>query len=210
MENFVIALTRTCGSGGTTVGKMLAEHYGISLYGRELLRIASADSGINEALFVKADEDMKQSLLFRVSKKVYCNNIIPPEGDASSFVSHDNLFNYQAKALKELAQKESYIVIGRAADFILRDHPNMVSVLLYGSPEFCLEHEIKQFGLGCSAAKKHIKNMNRYRADYYHYYTGKEWLDPLNYDLCINTGRLGFQKSAELIQNYLEKRMTKK
>lgn len=207
MENFVIAITRTCGSGGTTIGKMLAEHYGIQLYGRELLRMASADSGINEALFVQADENMKKSLLFRVTTKVYADNIIPPEGDASDFISHDNLFNYQAKALKELAASESYIVIGRAADFVLRDNPNMISVLLYGSPEFCLKHEVEKFGLEPEHAKKHIKKMNRYRAEYYHYYTGRDWLCPTNYDLCINTGRLGFENAASLIQDYIKKRI---
>lgn len=207
MENFVIAITRTCGSGGTTVGKMLAEHYGISLYGRELLRMASADSGINEALFVKADENMKKSLLFRVTKKVYADNIIPPEGDASDFISHDNLFNYQAKALKELAASESYVVIGRAADFVLRDNPNMISVFLYGTPEFCLKHEVAKFGLEPEHAKKHIKKMNRYRAEYYHYYTGRDWLDPGNYDLCINTGRFGFENTAALVQGYIAKRL---
>lgn len=207
MENFVIAITRTCGSGGTTVGKMLAAHYNIQLYGRELHRLASTDSGINESLFVMADENIKQSLLFRVSKKVYADNVIPPEGDASDFISHDNLFNYQAKALKELAKKESYIVIGRAADFVLRDNPNVVSVLLYGSSEFCLCHEVEKFGLEAEHAKKHIKKMNRYRADYYRHYTGRDWLDPRNYDLCINTGRLGFEKTADLIKDYLEKRL---
>lgn len=207
MENFVIAITRTCGSGGTTVGKMLAEHFGIQLYGRELLRLASADSGINESLFVMADENMKKSLLFRVSKKVYADNVIPPEGDASEFISHDNLFNYQAKALKELAKKESYVVIGRAADFVLRDYPNTISVLLYGSPEFCLRHEVEKFGLEPEHARKHIKKMNRYRADYYHYYTGRDWLDPLGYDLCVNTGRYGFANTAALIQEYVARRV---
>lgn len=207
MEHFVIAITRTCGSGGTTVGKMLAAHYNIQLYGRELHRLASADSGINESFFVMADENMKQSLLFRVSKSVYADKLIPPEGDSSDFVSHDNLFNYQAKAMKELAKKESYVVIGRAANFVLREHPGMVSVLLYGSPEFCLKHEVEKFGLEYEHAKKHIKKMNRYRADYYRHYTGREWMDPLSYDLCIDTGRLGFENTAGLIKDYLEKRL---
>jgi hypothetical protein len=124
MKNFVIAITRTCGSGGTTIARTLAADYKIDMYDRELLRLASDDSGINEALFAAADEDKKKSLLFKASKKVYRGEIIPPE--SSDFTSNDNLFNYQAKVLKELTQNESFVVVGRAADFVLRDYPYLV------------------------------------------------------------------------------------
>lgn len=206
MENFVVAITRTCGSGGTTVGKMLAEHCGVNFYGRELLRMASEDSGISEALFIKADEGMRHSLLFRISKKVYADNVIPPEGDAADFVSNDNLFNYQAKVLKELAQNEAYVVVGRAAAFVLREHPRLISIFLYASPQFCLEHIIKKFGLPPEEAKKYIKKNDRYRSEYNRYYTGQDWQNPKSYDLCINTGSLGFENTALLIHDYLNKR----
>lgn len=123
MDKFVIAITRTCGSGGTTIGKMLSKDLGINMYDRELLRLASDDSGINEALFANADEGVKNSLLYKVSKKVYNGELIPPE--SNDFTSNDNLFNYQAKVLRELADKESYVVIGRCADYILKDKPNI-------------------------------------------------------------------------------------
>lgn len=141
---FAICITRTCGSGGTTIAKMLAEAYGIDLYDRKLLRLASEDSGINEAIFAGADEGVKNSLLYKVSKKVYDGELIPPE--SGNFVSDRNLFNYQAKVLKELAERESYVVVGRCADYILRHNPNAVSVFLYASPEECLRHEMEYMG----------------------------------------------------------------
>ena len=98
MKNFVIAITRTCGSGGTTIGKMISNDYGINMYDRELLRLASEDSGINELLFLNVDEHVKKSLLYKVSKKVYQGELIPPE--SSDFTSNYNLFNYQAKVLR--------------------------------------------------------------------------------------------------------------
>lgn len=138
MDKFVIAVTRTCGSGATSISKLLAQRYGIDMYDRNLLRLASEDSGINEALFARADENMKKSLLYKVSKKIYKGELIPPESE--DFTSNDNLFNYQAKILKELANEESYICIGRAADYILKDYPNVIRIFIYAPFEKYLTH----------------------------------------------------------------------
>ena len=106
-DRFVLALTRTCGSGATIIGKMLAEEYGIGFYDKKILRMASDDSGISEELFAKADETMKKSLLYNVTKKVYNGEIIPPE--SPDYTKNDNLFAFQAKVLKELAERESFV-----------------------------------------------------------------------------------------------------
>ena len=145
MDRFVIALTRTCGSGATPIGKMLADDLGIDFYDRNLLKLASEDSGINESLFAQADETVKNSLLYRVSKKVYNGELIPPESD--DFTSNQNLFNYQAKVLKELAERESYICIGRAADYILKDFPNVFKIFIYASFESCVKTEMNRLHL---------------------------------------------------------------
>ena len=129
MKNFVIAITRTCGSGGTTIAKMLAEDYQIDMYDRKLLRLASEDSGINEKLFAAADETTKKKPLFKAFKKVYNGELIPPE--SNDFTSNDNLFNYQAKVLRELTHRESFVVVGRAADHVLRDYPYLVRVFIH-------------------------------------------------------------------------------
>ncbi len=131
MDHFVIAITRTCGSGATSIGRILAKNLGVELYDRNILRLASDDSGISEELFARADEDQKQSLLFRASQKVYTGGLIPPEKE--DFTSNNNLFNYQAKVLRELADESSYVVIGRAADYVLRDKPDLVRVYIYAS-----------------------------------------------------------------------------
>ncbi len=131
MDKFVIAITRTCGSGATSIGKILAKNLGVEIYDRNILRLASDDSGISEELFARADEDQKQSLLFRASQKVYTGGLIPPEKE--DFTSNNNLFNYQAKVLRELADESNYVVIGRAADYVLRDKPGLVRVYIYAS-----------------------------------------------------------------------------
>ena len=157
MEKFVIAITRTCGSGGTTIGKMLSKDLGINMYDKELLRLASDDSGINEALFANADEDVKNSLLYKVSKKVYNGELIPPENH--DFTSNDNLFNYQAKILRELAERESYVVIGRCADYILKDNPNVFKIFIHASNEYCIKHEMDMLGFSEKDAIKEIKEI---------------------------------------------------
>lgn len=202
---FTICITRTCGSGGTTIAKKLADAYGIDLYDRKLLRLASEDSGISEAMFAQADEDVKNSLLYKVSRKVYNGELIPPE--SGNFVSDQNLFNYQAKVLKELSERESYVVVGRCADYILRNHANAISVYLYASKEECLRHEMEYMGYTQGQAMKEIKRMDRYRRDYYVYHTGRKWKNPENYDLCLNTEKLGYEGTKEFIMDYVKRRM---
>ena len=201
----MIAITRTCGSGGTTIGKMISNDYGINMYDRELLRLASEDSGINELLFLNVDEHVKKSLLYKVSKKVYQGELIPPE--SSDFTSNDNLFNYQAKVLRELAEKESYVVIGRCADYILKDKPNVFKIFIHACAEECIKHEMERLCMNEKDAAKHIKKMDKYRSEYYYYHTGEKWEDPKNYDLSIDTSVLGFEKSVQLIRSYINLRM---
>ena len=202
MERFVVALTRTCGSGGTTISKMLADDFGIDMYDRKLLRLASEDSGINEELFGNADEVTKNRLLYRVSKKVYNGEIIPPE--SNDFVSDQNLFNYQAKVLKELAERESYVCVGRACDFVLKDYPNVLKVFIYAPEDVCIEREMDRQGINRKDAEKYVTSNNKFRKEYYKYHTGKVWESPYNYDLCLNTAQLSYGESVKVIEQLLK------
>lgn len=205
MEKFVLAITRTCGSGGTTIGSMLAKEYQIGMYDRQLMSLASEDSGISEALFASADESVKNTLLYRVSRKVYNGELIPPE--SGNFTSDNNLFNYQAKILKEMARTDSYVVIGRAADFILQDNPNMISIFLRADQEISVRHIMEEKNVTEKQAEKYRKKMDRYRSQYYKYHTGKVWRCPDNYDLCLDTGKLGYEDCVRLIMEYVAMRI---
>ena len=173
-------------------------------YDRELMRLASEDSGICVEMFANADEEVKNSILYKVSKKVYNGELIPPE--SNDFTSDQNLFNYQAKVLKELAKNESYVVIGRAADHILKGSSKVYSIYLYAEEEDCIARIEDMKCFTKKEAVKYIKKMDRYRKDYYKYHTGKEWEDPTNYDLCINTSELGYTNCVKLIQEYVKLR----
>ena len=202
MSKYVITVARGYGSGGRTIAKMLAEELGIHYYDRELLRLASDDSGINEKLFAKADEKLKKSLLFKIARKAYKGELIPPDSD--DFVSNDNLFNYQAKIIKELAEQETCVIVGRAADYILKDNCNVVKVFVHAPLETCINTLKEMTGNPEREIEKQIESIDKHRAEYYRYYTGRNWEDAKNYDLCLNSSQLGFDKCVEIEKSYLD------
>ena len=200
MENIVITIARQYGSGGKTVGGMVSDRLGIPCYNREILRMASDESGINEKLFAQADEKIKKSALFRISKSVYEGELLPPDSD--DFVSTRNLFNYQAKIIKKLAETESCVIVGRCADYILRNYPNVMSVFVHAPHDFCMEQAMLRSSMTEREMEKFIAKTDKYRGEYYHYYTGQEWSSALHYDLCLDSSKLGFDKCVDAILAY--------
>lgn len=203
-EKVVITIARQYGSGGRTIGEMLAKEMNIAYYDKDLLKLASEESGINERLFVNADEKIKMTNLFRVIKNVYSGQLIPPDHD--EFVSDDNLFNYQAKVIKDLAAEESCVIIGRCADFVLKDFTNVLSVFIHAPMEYCIEQAAKKKSLPLKDLEKFIIKTDKLKADYYKYHTGREWTDARNYDLCLDSSKLGFERCVEEIKKYIDVR----
>lgn len=204
MDHFVITIARGYGSGGRTMGKLLAKELGIHYYDRELLRLASDESGINQALFEKADEKLKKSLLYRIARKEYKGEIIPP--DSENFISNDNLFNYQAKVIKEIATQESCVIVGRCADYILKDRDHVVKLFIHASLEDCVARLEDMYSLPKNELEKKVIETDKRRAEYYKYYTGRNWEVANNYDLCLNSQRLGYDKCIKIVKNYLDVR----
>lgn len=201
MKHFVITIARGYGSGGKTIGKRLAEELGVPCYDRELLRLASDDSGIHERLFGKADEKLA-NFFKRIKTKVYKGEVLPPESD--EFVSDDNLFNLQAKLIRELAEKESCVIVGRCADFVLKDRKDVVRLFVYAPFESCVENIMDIYGITKRQAEKEIISTDKHRSAYYHYYTGRDWDLASNYDLCLNTEQFTFDQCVEIVKAYME------
>ena len=202
MKNIVITISRQYGSGGKTIGAMLAQELGGNCYSREILRMASEDSGINERLFGMSDEKIRRAGWFRILNRPYEGQLLPPED--RDFVSDDNLFNYQAKVIKELAAKETCVIIGRCADYVLKDYPNVVSVFIHADRQFCLERAMERHSMTEKEMQKYIEKTDRYRADFYEYHTGHKWADARNYDFSLNSAKLGFEKCVEEIRSYMK------
>lgn len=201
MEHTVITIARGYGSGGKTLGQLLAKELGVNCYDRELLRMASDESGINEALFGKADEKLKGMPLFKIAKREYNGEVLPPESE--EFVSDDNLFNYQAKVIKELAQTESCVIIGRCADYVLKDFDNVIRLFFYAPKEECIARLLKQNGGTEKEIVKKIEKTDKYRSEYYKYYTGRDWNDARNYNFCLDTSSMSYEKLVEVVKAYI-------
>ena len=201
-QKVIITIARQYGSGGKTIGKMLAKELGIPCYDRDIIRLASEDSGIAERLFGQVDEKRTRSLKDIITSKTYDANLLPPESD--DFTSKDNLFNYQAKIMRELADKDSGIFIGRCADYVLKDYDHLLRVFIYADDDYCLARAAEKHSMSAGELKNYIKKIDKHRGDFYKYYTGSEWTNAKNYDLCLNTAELGFEKCVRVIKEYMK------
>ena len=203
MENRVITIARSYGSGGRKMGRLLAKELGYEYYDREILRIASDESGISEELFRQADE--KQHIpLFRIARVVYTGEVIPPDRD--DFISNENLFRYQAKIIRELAATRNCVIVGRCANFILRGRDNVLNVFVTAPVVDCVRRVMETDGLNLEEAEKKIKKIDKRRADYFKYFTGRQWQDAALYDLCLNTGHMSEQKCVDIVRAYMDAR----
>ncbi len=199
MEKFIITIARGYGSGGRTIGQMLSRRLHIDFYDRDLIKLASEESGINEALFGQSDEKTKSVF----GKKIYKGEVITP--DKKAFTGEENLFNYQAMVIKKLAEEKSCIIVGRCADYVLKDLKNVVCVFVYADEENCIKNVAEVKGiLDRKEAVRKITTIDKERAAYYKTHTGREWIDARNYDLCLNSGDLGFEKCVDIISSYIE------
>lgn len=204
MNNYVITIARTCGSGGSYVGEALEKKLNIKLYGQDILQLASEDSGISLDLFARSDEELNNNPLFRFTKYIYTGDLIPPS--SSDFTSQENLFNYQAKVLKDLAEKESYIVIGRCADFVLKDNNNVIKVFICADKEDRINTEADRLSISKKEAELRVEKVDKKRTNHYNYFTGNDRDNMTNYDICLNTSVLSYEKCADIIIDYMKAR----
>lgn len=204
MDNFVITIARGFGSGGKQIGLALSKQLGIPCYESQILSMASNYSGINKDLFFQVDEKLRgYHLIKRLMKSANKDDIVEPTD--KSFISDVNLYNIQAKIIKELGRQQSCIIIGKCANHLLRDYDNTVSVYIEAPRAFCVKNVIERLGVTEEEAHKMIYQTDRYRADYYKYYTGGEtWTNPVLYDMTLNSDRIGMEKCTELIIQYLK------
>lgn len=198
MAHYVITIAREKGSGGVELAKMLSEQLGIPFYDRKLLRIASDVSGINEQLFDEADEHPSRRELMRAAEKVYTGEVLPP--DSQNYTSQQNLYQFQAKVITELAETSSCIIVGRCGDYILRGKPYLLRTFVHAPIEKRIAR-IASYQLDWTEdeIRKHICDLDKNRASYYLYYTGEDWRDAGHYDISLNSGALGTEECAKRI-----------
>ena len=203
MDHKVITIARSYGSGGRTLGKLLSERLNMKYYDYDLIRMASEESGIHESLFGRLDEKVKGRTagIFGKSENVYNGEVLPPSSD--KYTSADNIFNIQAEIIRKVADEGPCIIIGRCADFILKDRPNVIRLYFYASRQNCIDRVRRQNGGTDKDIINMIQKTDKYRAEYYRYHTGRDWQDLSNYDFCLNTSSLSYEKLAEVVEAYI-------
>ena len=196
-DKITITISREYGSGGRYIGQLVADKLGIKLYDKEFVEKLAVETGLTEE-YIENNEQKRNALDALNSGYYFGMN------------NSDELFIKESELIKEIANKESCVIIGRCADFILKDNSNVIKVFVYSNMEDEVKRATKFYGLDEKNAKKEIKRINKLRANHYKYYTEKEWKDNSNYDICINSDVLGVEKSAELIYNLIEEKINTK
>ena len=204
MDKYIITIGRQFGSGGRSIGQKLAEKLNINFYDKELISIAAKESGTDPEIFKDVDEKAANSLLYSLSTGMY--------GFGSGFSAmgdlpvNDKLYLLQHKIIKKIAENESCVIVGRCADYVLRDNPNCVNIFFYADMEFRKEQSVKKHGIDEARAEHIINKTDKSRANYYSFYSGQKWGMAENYDLCINSSKLSEDKIVDLILDYIKAR----
>ena len=202
MKPYIITIERQYGSGGKTVGKMLAKKLNIPFYNHEIVSMASEESGINAVYF--SDERLKPSLIERLRTRGGDTSVL--NDSRERYLTDDALFEHQTKVICRLANEGPCVIVGRCADYVLKGRDDVVRVFVHADDEFCLEQAMLVNSLSESQVKRKIAEVDEYHAKYYKYHTGKDWYDARNYDLSLNSGVLGFEATMNEILNYMEVR----
>jgi cytidylate kinase len=202
MDNYVITIARGFGSKGCDVADRLGEILKIPVYDRQLLTMASEQSGIDENLFAETNEKLRGRLISGLLRSMPRQTVAEPH--EKGFISDINLFNIQAKIIGELAQTQSCIILGKCADNVLKENKNVITAFISAPEEYCIKTIHEKLFVSDERAKQLIRRTDRYRGEYYRYYTwGKTWNDPLNYDMSLNTAHLGVEGCAEVVSSYI-------
>lgn len=197
-SNIIITIAREYGSGGHLLGEMLSKELGIKLYDKEFISMAAQRSGMDESFIIKNEQSIPSFWLKCIMSK---NSEQPIEGSLSS---DDILFVAESKIIQELAEKEPCIIIGRCADFILKDYPKVLKVFCYSDIDNAVSRCISEYGIKRDNAESEIRRINRNRIHHYEYYTGQKWGEPHHYNLMLNTGTISLETACKLIKGVYE------
>ena len=192
--NTIITIAREYGSGGHLLGERLSKELGIKLYDREFIRMAAQRSGIDEQYIAKNEQSIPSFWLKCILSK---NSEQPVEASLSA---DDILFVAESRIVQELAAQEPCIIIGRCADFVLKDHPKVVKVFCYSDLKSAVNRCVNDYSIPQEQAEAEIRRINRNRIHHYEYYTGQKWGEPHHYHLMLNTGNISLETACKLVK----------
>lgn len=202
-KNICITIGREYGSGGKDIGKLIAEKLSLPFYDNELITMAAKENHMSEDMLKTIDEKAGGSLLYTLAV------------GSSAFAGHaalgynipinDTLFILQSDIIKKVAEKGGCVIVGRCADYVLRENPNCMSVFVYADLSFRIPRIAQRHDVSEKEAADAIAKTDRRRANYYNFYTGHKWGRHENYDLALNSAPVGIENAAQVIIEYAER-----
>ena len=198
----IITISREFGSGGREIGKLLAEQLDIPFYDKELLEMASKESGICHELFESNDESYTNSFLYSL---VMGNYPVSPEGRINPEMPlNHKLFLAQFDTIKKIAENGPCVIVGRCADYILKENADVLNFFVMGNLLEKKKRILERYDIEKNKVEDFIKKTDKRRAHYYNFYTDMRWGEAKNYDLCINSSKTGIQGAVELMKSYIQ------
>ena len=202
-QTFVITIGRQFGSGGRELGSKLAKELGIAYYDKELLEEAAKQAGISEDIIERSDERFPSFFNAFIPVSIGYN---PAASylSSSSTISADNLYKAQSDVIETIAQRHSCVIVGRSADYVLRNHPRLVSIFIHANMDDCID---RIMGRGdCKTreeARAKAEKTTKLRASYYNFYTDKTWGNAASYDLTINSSTMSMDKIVKIVADFV-------
>lgn len=205
-KKFVVNIGRQLGSGGREIGEKLAARLGIAFYDKELIQLASEESGLCREFFEKADEKASQSVLgslFGMRFPFIGDGAIP----AINCLSNDALFQVQSDVIRRLASEKSCLFVGRCADYILRDNPRCANVFISSTRRDRIQRLCRLHSISEDEAENMMEKADKRRSEYYNYYSYKTWGAAATYHLCIDSSVLGIEGTVDFVETFVRKKL---
>lgn len=203
MENYVITIGRELGSGGKSIGELMAKELGIPVYDRRLIMMAAQESGLAPEVFERADETPNNGFMSQIFR-----SLSTPFASFSSLynnsMSKESLFQVQADIIRQKAAQESCIIVGRCSDYILREHPRHIDIFVRANYEDRVAQLVRRHGCTEKEAKELIERIDEIRSDYHNFYAETNWGDSRAYDICVNSSLLGIEGTAQLLLGFVK------
>ena len=200
----IITISRELGSGGRTIGKLVADQKKIPYYDRELIDEAAKVSGVPAEFIEKSDQKITSSFLYNLAMGTSYGYGMLEEASHQPLPLTTQIFCAQEKIIRDYANSGSCVIVGRCADYILRDRKDVLRVFIYADMEKRIEHSVKEYGMPKSSAREEIARSDRERARHYNMFTDRKWGDRANYDILLDSGTLGYENCAQIICSITE------
>ena len=198
-KKVIITIGRQFGSGGHEIGEKLAMKLGIKFYDKELLKLIAKESGLCEKVLESYDEKPTNSLLYSIVMDVY------PSVMYSGPTIDQQIYQASYDTIRKLSD-ESCVIVGRCADYILRDCPELVSIFVHASTDFRVDRVTKEYHVTDAKAKDMLNKTDKKRASYYNFQSEKKWGMASSYNLCLDSSVLGIDNSVDLVLDYIKRR----